>query len=204
MEYWTTGKKLSAVGIVVVAALCSATSYFHIRKQADDLSAAQAAQQAPAERKPGAQWSYVYMPVAGSDKKKHLAGVKSDNQVDFKPPFQGPQNAWLALRDDPLKGKAALLNLERGKFLCQPQKECDLSLRFDDAEPVIFKGSGNPEKDGTSVFINDYGQFLKKIIAAKSVRISLGVQDQGTPEFRFDLTNFISTGFEESPPAKAQ
>ena len=192
MEYWTTGRKLIAAGFTLLIGICSAAAYTYQIKQPIQIDSSAAT----AQQDPGAQWIYVYMPLPGGDRRKHLAGVMSDNQVGFKPPYQGAQKAWLILRNHPQQGKSAMLNIEKGKFACEVHSSCQLSLRFDDGEQVKVDATANPEKNGNSLVISHYGEFLNKLKHAHSLEIDAPVVDQQTANFHFNVADLVSTDFD--------
>jgi hypothetical protein len=141
-------------------------------------------------REVGLQWSYGNDEDQMSGKRSFTATVSSENTVEFSFPYGGSQHGRLTLRRHPRHGNDVIFAIERGQLLCTSYDGCSVLVRFDDEQPLSF--SANPPADNSSetIFISNYARFLSKLSAARSVRISPKIYQQGAPVFTFDVSGF--------------
>lgn len=138
----------------------------------------------------GAQWDYRQQPDPMGKSSAHFAAVQSTNTVSFGFPYAGAQHATLTLRDHPRYGKDIILAIERGQFLCPSYGGCQVLVRFDDAGATKYHAVGAADSSTETVFIQGYSTFLKHLEAAKVVRISTNVYQEGAPVFEFNTAGF--------------
>lgn len=120
----------------------------------------------------------------------HSAAVQSENTLEFDFPYQGAQHAMLLVRRHPRFGRDVIFSIEKGQLLCTSYEGCTVLVRFDKGDPQSF--SANPPADHSteSLFIQNYDRFVSKMRAAKTVRISPKVYQQGNVVFTFDVSGF--------------
>jgi hypothetical protein len=139
---------------------------------------------------PGSQWSYSHDSDEMTGKTTHSATVASENTVEFGFPYQGSQHARLTIRRHPRFGNDVVFSIEKGQLLCPSYDGCTVLVRFDEGEPVSFSAAGAADHSSETLFIQNYDRFLSKMRAAKAVRISPKVYQQGSVVFTFDVTGF--------------
>jgi len=83
-----------------------------------------------------------------------------------------------------------ILSMEKGQFLCHSYEACTVHVRFDDEEPMDFKGRGPADNSTETVFIHDYERFVGKMAKAKRVRIATTIYQAGAPVFDFNVAGF--------------
>lgn len=137
----------------------------------------------------GAQWAYWADEDPMTSKVTRGARVQSKNSFEFDFPYKGTQYATLTLRKHPSYGSDVMFSIERGQILCSSY-QCPVRVRFDDAPPVTYDGTGPADNSSETVFIPGFASLEKKIAAAKRVRIEVNVHDQGVLMAEFDVSGF--------------
>lgn len=136
------------------------------------------------------QWTYRTVADPMTSGSGVMASIESDNTVSFSFPYQGAQRATLALREHPRHGNAVIFRIERGQIQCSSYSGCSVLVRFDESKAETWEGSGSADKNSTIVFLPNYGNFLRRLNSAKTVRIQVGVYHQGSPAFSFSVAGF--------------
>lgn len=142
------------------------------------------------QAKLNSQWYYKQSDDSMSKGKVYLAQLRSVNTVEFKFPYQGQQNASLRLRTHPRHGKDVIFLIEKGQILTSLTGSSKALIRFDDGTAEKFAYSGSSDHDSTYIFIKDYQRFVKKMLKAKKVKISVDIYQEGSPVFEFNVGEF--------------
>lgn len=141
-------------------------------------------------KEPKTAWSYRESEYDMGKGRVYQAINQSTNTANFSFPYSGAQHATLILRTHPKHGKDLIFQIEKGQILSSSYDGSKVLVRFDDGEPVKFKVMPPADHGSTSVFIQDYYGFVKKMLKAKRVRISANVYKEGSPMFEFDVSGF--------------
>lgn len=136
-------------------------------------------------REQGLSWNYQTPRDEMSGKPMTIAWVNSTNTVEFGFPYQGSQRATLNLRRHPRAGNDAILQIERGQFVCS--SECSINVRFDDGEVQRFTVGEASDHRTTELFIQNFNRFLAQVQKAKEVRIAATIYEEGAPTFIFNV-----------------
>jgi len=139
----------------------------------------------------GSQWNYDSSTDEMSGKINKIAIVQSTNTVELKFPYEGAQHGFIALRKS---GKSELVtfSIEKGQLLCTGSyNTCLLLVRFDEDEPINFAAIGYPNISTTMLNIRDYKRFMSRLRAAKIVRISPRLYQEGSVVFKFSVEGFL-------------
>lgn len=146
----------------------------------------------PVQEKPesGSQWNYFQTDDQMGKGVIYQALVSSSNAVNFSFPYSGPQRASLSLLTHPRYGKDVIFRIEKGQILCRSYEGCEVIVRFDDEDAVKYSAVGAADNSPETIFIKRYDGFVKKLIAAKRVRISVDIYQEGSPVFDFDVRGF--------------
>jgi hypothetical protein len=83
-----------------------------------------------------------------------------------------------------------LFAIERGQLLCPSYDGCTVLVRFDAGEALRFSANAAADHSTETIFIANYDRFLSKMRAARQVRISPSVYQQGNVVFTFDVSGF--------------
>ena len=137
----------------------------------------------------GRQWSYWSDEDPMTSKVTRGAKVQSKNSFEFDFPYKGTQYATLTLRKHPSYGSDVMFSIEKGQILCSSY-QCPIRIRFDDAPPVTYDGTGPADNSSETVFIPGFASLEKKIAAANRVRIEVNVHDQGVLMAEFDVSGY--------------
>jgi hypothetical protein len=137
-------------------------------------------------RSQGIIWNYQVYGDELSGEMVSTAWVKSSNTVEFDSPYDGPQRARLTLWSHPKKGKRAMLEIERGQFVCG-YDDCFISAAFDGGAVQKFSAGEPADNRSTLLFISNYERFVKQLRTAKEVRVAATVYEEGSPTFKFNV-----------------
>jgi hypothetical protein len=138
----------------------------------------------------GSQWSYSQSEDSMSKGHIFMARVKSSNTVSFDFPYSGAQHGTLSLRTHPRYGEDLIFRIEKGQILCNSYESCDVLIRFDNDEPIEYATTGTEDGSTETIFISDYSGFVRRMLKAKKVRISVTIFQEGSPIFEFDVSDF--------------
>lgn len=115
------------------------------------------------------------------------ATMTSSNRIELDFPYAGPQTGTLTLRVHPQHGRDVIVQIERGQIQCTSYDGCTVGVRFDDEAPIQWQAMGPADNSSESVFLQNYPRFLKKVRAAKRVRVSLPLFRNGEQVLEFPL-----------------
>ena len=136
------------------------------------------------------KWSYGSSEDPMTSKVTKSASIESENTVDFDFPYSGPQHGTLTLRDHPSYGRDVILSIEKGQFLCPSYTDCQIRVRFDEANPERWSAIGPSDNSTTHLFLRSSSRFLQRLRKAKVVRIQASVYQEGEPMFEFQVGGF--------------
>jgi hypothetical protein len=131
---------------------------------------------------PRANWEFVDSKDRlglGTDK---YAVTKSLNKVRFDFPYDGDQNAVIALRTGP-RGSSAIFRVEKGQILARQ----GILVVFDNEPPHRFSLREPLDGSSNAVFIADYDAFYNALTAASRVKVEVSFYQEGTHVFEFDV-----------------
>lgn len=153
-------------------------------------SAAAAASTALADyARPFPHWVYGNFmdPMAG--KPVYTATISSNETIDLREPYQGPQSASLILRMHPDGTPDILFVIPRGQIVCNEgiDKGCPLNVRMGDSPQEIAYGNGPTDHSQNAIFLHADGLTLGTIAAAGVFRIELPIFDNGSHVFTFNV-----------------
>ena len=138
------------------------------------------------ERTNGA-WSYSNREDGMSGKHIGQARLESTNTISLDFPYQGAQRGSLILRRHPQWGNNLIVTIEEGQILCSSY-DCRVVVRLDDGQPVTYSGTEPADNSSETVFL-PYS-IVKKLQAAKRVRVQLNVHDNGAQVLEFNVKGF--------------
>jgi hypothetical protein len=130
------------------------------------------------------RWTYTSAPDAMTSRPIRLAATLSVGALQFRPPYEGPQHAILAVRYHPREGTNVMLTIERGQFVCG-LRACRLPVRFDDARAVAFDALEPTDGSSTQLFIQPVGRFLPLLRASHRVIIEATFFQEGSRAIEF-------------------
>lgn len=113
------------------------------------------------------------------------ATIIATSSLQFGFPYQGEQWPHLVLRKHPKHGKDAYITIDRGQFLCG-YDDCSVYVRFGDKKPQKFSASGASDHSTTTLFISDFGRFMKGIQKADKTYIEAEFYNNGQRVMEFD------------------
>jgi hypothetical protein len=101
----------------------------------------------------------------------NTATLRSVNTLEFEFPYNKPNNrGMLILRKNKKSGLNVMLGVDHGQFTCDLY-DCQMRVRFDDEAPLTWKGSRPSDHSSDVIFIRNEAAFLKKLRAAKVLKI---------------------------------
>ena len=123
-----------------------------------------------------------------------FATTTSSNSLEFKFPYAGAQKAWLMLRARPRHEPEAVVQIQRGQFVCRIEG-CVVTVRFDDGAPERFYGANTSDGSTTILFIRPSDRFLALLRKSKRVRIEAEFYQEG-----LRVLDFATDGLGQWPP----
>jgi hypothetical protein len=160
------------------------------RAQTRAREAARAAELAAANAADAQKWMYSVTDDPMTGRTSRMARIESENTVEFGFPYQGAQHGTLIIRNHPSFGRDIMLQIERGQILCPSYDDCTVRVRFDEGSPERWTGAGASDNSSTTVFLRGSSRFLQRMRAAKVVRISVPVYQEGQRAFEFRVGGF--------------
>lgn len=132
-----------------------------------------------------ADWMYRVVPDQMTGKETKLATLESNNSLSLEFPYGGRNYGSIAVRQHPRMGRDVMVQVEKGQILCRLSASCKVLVRFDDAEPVEFRGSPSSDHDSRVVFLQNSEAFLRGARSAKSILVQFGMYQAGNQVLRF-------------------
>jgi len=133
-----------------------------------------------------AKWKYETYKDEMTGRTASYATKESNNTVKFKSPYKIRQHGNIMIIND---GEEVLFSIPEGKIKCSGENEnrgtCSISVKFD-KDKAVQVGAKEFGDDLTTIQITE-PDFLKKLIAAKKIRIQVEADQNGRPEFTFDV-----------------
>jgi hypothetical protein len=152
--------------------------------------AARAAQMEQEKAADAEKWSYSADNDEMTGRTSRMAIIASENTVNFGFPYNGEQHGRLVIRNHPSFGRDVIFQIDEGQILCPSYDDCTIRIRFDDGAPERWTAAGPSDHSTTSVFIRAATRFVQRMKAAKVVRISVPVYQEGQPAFEFRVGGF--------------
>ncbi len=139
-------------------------------------------------------WSYSSDPDDMGKGTIRFASIESTNTLEFKFPYSGKQHATLTIRKHPRHGNDAIIQIERGQFVC-PVSGCSVMVRFDDGESIRYHAAEPADHRTTALFLQPYDKFYVGLAKSKRVRIEADFYQEGSRMVEFDVAGFNPTAF---------
>ncbi|MHC6084537.1 hypothetical protein ACYT85_15080 [Ralstonia solanacearum] len=141
-----------------------------------------------------ASWSYSSDPDNMGKGTIRFASIESINTLEFKFPYSGEQHATLTIRKHPRHGNDAIIQIQRGQFVC-PVSGCSVMVRFDDGESTRYRAAEPADHSTTALFLEPYNKFYMGLAKSKRVRIEVDFYQEGSRMVEFNVAGFNPTAF---------
>lgn len=135
-----------------------------------------------------AGWQYDESIDKMSGKATNSASITSDNSLDLAFPYGGRNHAYLTVRKHPQYGLDVILQIQKGQILCSSYSGCPIQVKFDDAPPVKFSGTGSADHDSKVVFFKDANRFISQATKAKKILVQANLYQAGAPVLEFSMS----------------
>lgn len=130
-------------------------------------------------------WRYDRSNDVMTGKASVEAVMISNNNLDLEFPYKSANNfGFLAVRQHPTHGLDVIVGIDKGQMLCH-RNDCQVSVKFDDAQPIVFAGNPPSDHSSTAIFIRDSGRFIAQAKKAKRVLVQFTAFRNGTPVLDF-------------------
>lgn len=136
-------------------------------------------------------WRYAEREDPMTGQVTRTASAASSNSHELGFPYQGGTAAKIVLRKHPRHGVDALVSVSRGQITCSSFRGCGVMVRFDEREPIKFKGVEPSDFDSTMVFVEPAAKFIKEAKRAKKAAVELEFFQEGTRVFLFDVGGLV-------------
>lgn len=111
-----------------------------------------------------------------------LVGVSS---LSLGAPYSGSNYPALHVRQRAGQGPEVLLTIQKGQMMCKSYRPCTIKVRFDDAQPVTFSGTGSSDHDPTVAFIQNPAKFIAGASKATTILVQTEIFHNGVPVMEF-------------------
>lgn len=154
--------------------------------EAVETSVAQPANQVETVKEPD-NWEYYEKKDEMSDEVLYIASCVSTNMHEFDFPYNGGSYLYLKIRN--MNGKNdVFLQISKGQIMTSISGSEYVRFKFDGGEPIKYSFSSSSDGDPTYAFINQSNALIKKIKAAKDIKIDIPMFQEGRPVFNFDVS----------------
>ena len=137
-------------------------------------------------------WNYSVVTDQMSSKEIRFAAIQSTNTVSFDFPYQGEQQGTLQLRRHPRYGNDVIFFVKKGQINIG-YRETAVLIRFYDEPAMRFSAYEPDDHDRTTIFIDGFGRFTKKLKSASVVRIEVPFYQAGNRVFEFNASKYLDT-----------
>lgn len=83
-----------------------------------------------------------------------------------------------------------IFSIEQGQILCHSYGDCTVQVRFDDGKILRYEGNEPADNSTEIVFIPAFSTFMKRLPAAKTVKVEVSIYQAGNQVFEFDVSGF--------------
>lgn len=146
-----------------------------------------------------ADWSYSEDVDKMTGKTARYAIARSSNSLSLSFPYAGANYGQLQVRQHPKYGLDVIVFVDKGQLLCGFDG-CSVSVRFDDAAPMRFRGNGPADHDSKVLFLSPASKFIASAKKAKRVLVQLNIYQGGEQVLEFGTPTPLVWG---SPAGKA-
>jgi hypothetical protein len=130
-------------------------------------------------------WIYHNQADAMSGKSTHQAQLVSDNTLALAFPYGGQNNGMLIIRKHPKWGTDVIFQLQKGQLMCRSYRPCNISVKFDNKAPKVFKGAPAEDNDSTLAFLTPTKTFIAEASKASRILVEITLFKQGTHVLEF-------------------
>lgn len=145
-------------------------------------------------------WDYSDQSDKMTSKVTKTAIVTTSSSLALAPPYSGKNNAYLLVRQAAGSPAEVLLLIDKGQMMCRSFKPCTIKVRFDEAQPMTFSGTGSSDHDPKVAFIQNAGKFIAAASKAKTILVQTELFHNGNPVMEFKVDEPLKWG----APAKAK
>jgi hypothetical protein len=114
-----------------------------------------------------------------------VATLKSDNQVKLKPPYAGKNSGLIQIMALPSGDFSASVSLDKGQWLCGT--ECDILVRFDGGQPMLFKASSSMATPSNRISFKRGSLFYAWVAKSKTVFVQALMYQDGAQVLEFSV-----------------
>ncbi|MDP3228374.1 MAG: hypothetical protein Q8N13_10420 [Acidovorax sp.] len=147
-------------------------------------------------------WKYSEEADKMTSKVTKFATLISTSSLSLGSPYQGANYAHIHVRQRAGSAPEVMLTINKGQMMCRSFKPCAIKVRFDDAPPVSFSGTGSSDHDPTIAFIQGASKFIAGASKAKTILVQTEIFHNGVPIMEFKPNAPLVWGIPPKPKAK--
>lgn len=132
-----------------------------------------------------ADWKYQNDLDKMTGKAEKYAIATSSNSLSLAFPYAGANKGRIYVQKHPQNGTNVYLIIDKGQILCSAVTKCTVQIRFDDDQPITFKGGGAADHDSRVVFILDSKRFIARATKAKKILAQINLYQNGNQVLEF-------------------
>jgi hypothetical protein len=132
-------------------------------------------------------WEYSEATDKMTGKTTKMATSDSDNSLSLPFPYQGPNKGRIIVRQHPQHGLDVIFKIDKGQLMCRSYSPCKIAVKFGDAKPVVFNGSGASDQDTTIAFLSSPQRFIDGAAKTQNILVQFDVYNGGTNVLEFSF-----------------
>lgn len=132
-------------------------------------------------------WEYTENVDRMSGKKSRTAVAESDNSLSLAFPYQGQNKGQIVIRQHPQYGLDVIFKIDKGQLMCRTYEPCRINVKFGDAKPITFNGTGAADHDSTVAFLSSPQRFIESAQKTQNILVQFTVYNGGTNILEFSF-----------------
>jgi len=130
-------------------------------------------------------WRYETKTDPMTSNETRTATLRSTNSLSLGFPYDGRNYGFIQVRQHPRFGLDVIISVEKGQIMCRTG-ECNVTVRFGEAQPVVYSGSEPADNSSNIVFINNARGFINNASRAEKILVQMSFFQSGTHILTFD------------------
>ena len=113
------------------------------------------------------------------------ATLRSTNSLSLGFPYEGRNHGFIQVRQHPRWGLDVIISVEKGQIMCRSD-DCNVNVRFGEAQPVVYRGSEPADNSSNVVFLNSTRGFINNASRVDKILVQMSFYQNGTQILTFE------------------
>ncbi len=137
---------------------------------------------------PTSNWEYQEEVDKMTSKKKYLANIVSDNELNFEFPYNGGSHGSIMIRKKD-GSTDIILRISKGQFMTDLDG-VKVRLRFDDEPAFSVTGTQSSDNSSDLLFLSSESKIIDKLKKSKSLIVEAEFYNEGLRTLDFNIQGF--------------